>query len=664
MAARHEDIPFNPAVELTAYINPEQQGLLGDLPAPVDKAQLGAGRFCPNPFEYAQIDPDGSMFLCCPAMLFRKTGNLGQEDLLEAWNSAEAQEIRASILDGSFRYCSAETCGLLRNGLLPHIADLENPEHRRMVEEKQTILDHGPRTINFSYDQSCNLACPSCRSKKIVLKGEERDFAGRIHEKVTGPHLADARRLHITGSGDPFVGRYFLDFLQTFNPQEYPEIRIQLSTNGLLLTPKMWDSICNEAIDWIDVSIDGASAETYGANRGGDFDKLVKNLRFIGELRQSGAITTYNLHYVVQQNNYHEMADFVRLGISVHCDGVLFKQVQNWGSWAPEEYAIRAIQHPAHPEHLQFLEAVQDPMLQHPIVRMHDLYFWSVWQRYLGLNPNESQRVLAVVNGLKDRFAALCEEAPRGGGPSPAQFMAEATARMKGEGGDALHEAFLAYAASHQPDGARESYIETLVAYDEEAKNQVRSLLSAAQRKHFDATPLDSLLNVATGHDPLGARIAALVASQDDDRPALPDASPLRASLGLEEYPARLLEELLVQGKEAMAHAAAAATASGRPGPLETLSAGLLGRDPEASAKFLQCAARERMMDTGETYAAQFARIEEGLAARLRKSLPEQACSRLTRQAKGRLLQLPTHTDPLGDAVRDRIRESVSNQGV
>lgn len=655
MAARHEDIPFNPAVELTAYINPEQQGLLGDMPAPVDKAQLGAGRFCPNPFEYAQIDPDGSMFLCCPAMLFRKTGNLAQQDFLDAWNSAEAQAIRASILDGSFRYCSAETCGLLRNGLLPKVAELENPEHQRMVAEQQTILEHGPRTINFSYDQSCNLACPSCRSKKIVLKGEERDFAGRIHDKVTGAHLADARRLHITGSGDPFVGRYFLDFLQSFEPKEYPEIRIQLSTNGLLLTPKMWDSICHEAIDWIDVSIDGASAETYGKNRGGNFGKLVENLRFIGELRQSGAIQAYNLHYVVQQNNYHEMPDFVRLGLAVHCDGVLFKQVQNWGSWSPEEYAARAIQHPAHPEHLEFLEALQDPMLQHPIVRMHDLYFWSVWQRYLGLNPGEAQRVLAIVNELKDQFAALCSRHPQGGGPSPAAFMAEATARM-GEEGGALHEAFLAYAGTHQPEGERDSYLALLAVLDDAAKGRVRALLSAAQRKHFDATPLESLLNVATGHDPLGAQIAALIAEQGAAQPVLPEASPLREMLGLEEYPARLLEELLVQGKEAMARAAAAATASGRPTPLETLATGLVRRDAEASATFLRCAATERMAETGETYAAHFARIEEVLAMRLRKALPEQACARLARQAKGRFLQLPTHTDPLGDAVRAKIR--------
>ena len=211
--------------------------------------------------------------------------------------------------------------------------------------------------------------------------------------------------------------------------------------------------------------------------------------------------------------------------------------------------------------------------------------------------------------------------------------------------------------------GARESYIASLAAYDEEAKNQVRSLLSAAQRKHFDATPLESLLNVATGHDPLGAKIAALVAAQGEDQPALPEASPLRESLGLEEYPARLLEELLVQGKQEMARAAGAVSAANRPSPLEVLAKALLRRDPEASALFLACAAKERMADTGETYAAHFARIEEALAVRLRKALPERAWDRLARQAKGRILQLPTHSDPMGDAVRNRIRELASHQG-
>ena len=331
-----------------------------------------SGRFCPSPFEYAQVNPDGKVYGCCPAMLPSPLGDLRFMDLHEAWNSPVAQAVRASVLDGSFRHCDGARCGYIKDGVLPRVDTLEE-EHRAFVRDKKTQLEGGPKIINMSYDRTCNLACPSCRPGSVALKGRSFRAAERIHKNLLRHGLAHARNLIVTGSGDPFASRLFLDFLRGFKPEENPGLRIHLSTNAVLLTPSMWKSIAHEAVDIIDVSIDAASPETYALNRGGNFARLLENLAFLGNLLRNGEIRTFNLHFVVQENNFHEMVDFVALGRRVGASRICFKELQDWGTYGPGEFARRAIHRLEHPRHEEFLSVLRDPGLNGVDVLLFDM---------------------------------------------------------------------------------------------------------------------------------------------------------------------------------------------------------------------------------------------------------------------------------------------------
>jgi pyruvate-formate lyase-activating enzyme len=343
------------------------------LPEPEEHGAKFQGLFCAQPFEYAQADPLGRLYLCCPQTLPKSAGVLGGDGFMSVWNSSDAVAIRESILDGSFKYCSEATCGVLQSRRLPRVDEVADPAHRRILDERLTTLERGPSVINLAYDRSCNLACPSCRSELIILRGKARQRAQAIQEQVLGAHLADARRLIITGSGDPFGSRLYLSFLRTFDPATVPGLRIQLSTNGLLLTEAMWDSICHRAVDAIDVSVDAATPETYTLNRGGDFARLVENLRFMGRLRRAGRLARFDLHYVVQANNVREMEAFVALGREVGCDTVCFKQLVNWGTYSEAEYWRRAVQRPEHPRHGELLRVLRVPVFARSPVYLHDL---------------------------------------------------------------------------------------------------------------------------------------------------------------------------------------------------------------------------------------------------------------------------------------------------
>lgn len=328
--------------------------------------------FCEKPFEFADIGTNGKVNLCCALWLPDVAGDYESGTFMEVWNSEKAQAIRASILDGSYSRCLEQHCPHLQNKSLKKRHEVTDPVHLDIIENNRTVLTQGPKNVVLSYDKSCNLACRTCRVEPIMLEGEERSTAEKIQDWATGEHLKDARELNVTLSGDAFGSPVFFTFLRQFDASRYPDLRITLCTNGIGLTERNWGRICNEAVDVVYISMDAASPEVYAVNRGGNYEKLMENLHFVGTLMTKGDIREFTLSFVVQANNYHEMPAFTALAQSVNASSVLFIQLGNTGVFTKEEYERRAVHLPTHPEHQQLLEVLQDPVLGDSIVDLRN----------------------------------------------------------------------------------------------------------------------------------------------------------------------------------------------------------------------------------------------------------------------------------------------------
>jgi MoaA/NifB/PqqE/SkfB family radical SAM enzyme len=328
--------------------------------------------FCAKPFEFADIGTRGKVNLCCALWLPEVAGDYESGTFMEVWNSEKAQAIRESILDGSYSYCLEQHCPHLQNKSLPKRDEVTDPTHLDIIENNRTELAHGPRNVVLSYDKSCNLACRTCRVEPIMLQGKDRSEAEKIQDWATGEHLKDARELNVTLSGDAFGSPVFFTFLREFDASLHPELRITLCTNGLGLTERNWNRICNEAVDVVYISVDAATPESYAVNRGGNFEKLLDNLQFVSKLRLAGDVKGFTLSFVVQANNFRELPAFASLGESVNASSVMFIQLGNTGVFTKEEYERRAIHLPSHPEHQEFLEVLQDPILGLPIVDLRN----------------------------------------------------------------------------------------------------------------------------------------------------------------------------------------------------------------------------------------------------------------------------------------------------
>lgn len=343
----------------------------GEGPGAVDPR----GRFCPKPWRELELRPDLSGHACCPSWLAVPIGKADGADGAAFWNSAAAQAIRRSVLDGSFTWCSRLHCPHITAERLPKREDVTDPELVRIMAGNVTQVDQGPRRVLLNYDRSCNLACPSCRRERIVADREERERLDEVADRVVLPLLEDARTVKATGSGDPFASAHFRRLLKRLDRQNFPRLRLQLQTNGLLCDERAWLDLDLEGrVDALWVSIDAAKAETYAVIRKhGDWQRLRENLDFMARLKARGGVKDWRLDFVVQALNYEEMPAAAELARGLGADGIHFHMIRNWGTFTPQEFQRHLIAAPDHPEHGRFLETLRDPALDWPNVDWSDL---------------------------------------------------------------------------------------------------------------------------------------------------------------------------------------------------------------------------------------------------------------------------------------------------
>tara|TARA_R110000824_G_scaffold159358_4_gene333682 strand:- start:719 stop:1939 length:1221 start_codon:yes stop_codon:yes gene_type:complete len=366
-----------------------------------------SGLFCLQPWENCEVTRGGIVKCCCSYWMPDNFGNLKESSLEETMNSDKAQKIRESILDGSYRFCNKAGCEVIQSNKLIPIEDILNPDIEKIetpqglklnpkekkhyadiITNKKTKVgpEHSPtalRSVNFLWDESCNLECPSCRIGKILyvdgsIYQQSLDIQEKVMKYVFDNYNGQRIKFTITGSGDPFGSKIFRDFLINFDGKQWPNINILFITNGVMFTKKMWNlmSKCQDNIMGAKISIDAATEKTYKITRPpGNWNQLMTNLKMISELRQDKSVVLRYLQFifVVQKDNFREMADFVRMGESFGVDQVMFKMLADWGTWDRETFQKNAIWMSDNKYYEEFMESLRDPIFKKSIVNFGNL---------------------------------------------------------------------------------------------------------------------------------------------------------------------------------------------------------------------------------------------------------------------------------------------------
>lgn len=335
-------------------------------------------RFCSKPFEFTALNPIGSASLQC-CWVNKGMGDISETvGVQELWNSKEAQEVRKSIHDGSYRYCRKDLCPHMHNGDLPLRENVTDPVMKKVMDEQLTVLPYGPQIYQFNHDRTCNLSCPSCRTELILTTSgpeyEKMDLA--FKKSITEEALATTREISITGSGDPFASKIYREFLLNLDGGKYPHLQINLYTNGVLFDEAMWEKMkkVQKNIAHVRISLDAITEPVYNyVRRGGNLDRVKKNVAFLAGLLKAGYFKDLCLCFVVQKTNYKDMPAFAQFAKQFPGVTVQFQKIYSWDTYSKEEFPAHDICNEKHPEFKEFVTMLKDPIFTDKIVDMGNL---------------------------------------------------------------------------------------------------------------------------------------------------------------------------------------------------------------------------------------------------------------------------------------------------
>jgi MoaA/NifB/PqqE/SkfB family radical SAM enzyme len=191
---------------------------------------------------------------------------------------------------------------------------------QRFAGERLDVVppaDHlvGPLAVHLEVSASCNLTCVHCFAGELPRR-EERLRLDRLDTLFAEMAAVGSFRLGLTG-GEPLLRRDLFDIIDlATNHGLHPCV----TTNGLLVDEEVARAFGERDLVWLNVSLEGATAEANDAVRGpGTFDRVMERLAV---LRRH---TAFTLAFTITSANADEIEACVRLSEQVGASTAVFR---------------------------------------------------------------------------------------------------------------------------------------------------------------------------------------------------------------------------------------------------------------------------------------------------------------------------------------------------
>lgn len=205
----------------------------------------------------------------------------------------------------------------------PKFVDRRLASVRNRVVQRKSLKKRPWRLVQVESALACNLRCVMCPWTEIRKNAANQGImTGEVWEAIRR-HLSEIGSIDFTGGGEPLLQPRLVEWVAEAKSEG---CETGILTNGLLLTEKTAQELIHAGLDWLCVSIDGATAEQYESiRRGSCFERVCSNLSKVSRLRV-GTVPKTMINFVLMHTNFHQAEDMVKLADKLGVDQVNFKQ--------------------------------------------------------------------------------------------------------------------------------------------------------------------------------------------------------------------------------------------------------------------------------------------------------------------------------------------------
>jgi len=311
---------------------------------------------CHVPYNNIEIHQNGDVYTCCPAWNnYYKIGNIFEHSIEEIWNGKEIIALREKIIHGDYSLCNKDTCFIYKN------------KEFYLIDKYKidTICKAYPKYITLGYDYECNIACKICRAHVELLSDEDIEKLNDKIESFFLPMLKECKILKINAAGDPFASRHSKLLLKKAI-QNYPDLKLDIITNGILCNEKIFNEIglTPEKIINFSVSLHASNKKTYGKMvKNGEkfFDIIINNIKWLSEISKN-KFPLY-LNFVVTAENYRDLPSFVKLAKKYNTNMYIWEYRRQQNHSENPRHEELDITDKNHKEYKNLIKILNEPLL-------------------------------------------------------------------------------------------------------------------------------------------------------------------------------------------------------------------------------------------------------------------------------------------------------------
>jgi radical SAM protein with 4Fe4S-binding SPASM domain len=262
-----------------------------------------------------------------------------------------------------------------------------------MHKQKDQVIGY-PTHLFMDITNICNLRCPLCPTGVGTPGRKKGAMSLETFKRIINEMHRYLISIDLFNWGEPLLNKHVYDMIRYAHKHH---IVTSISTNFNYFPEKSAEDLISSGLDFLILSIDGASQETYKQYRvGGDFQKVMNNISILTDKRRKlGKNNPFICwQFLVMRHNEHEVEIAKKtahdLGVDDIDIGHAFLPVntrQNANQWLPKNpayhrYNVQELEKIWHAQENQQAHAPSNPTHEHAVTedfkrRINCKWLWT-----------------------------------------------------------------------------------------------------------------------------------------------------------------------------------------------------------------------------------------------------------------------------------------------